>query len=221
MKELRISCFMGCPEWKEDIMKQRNILGFFSLQAIFQTPAFVFLTALFLCGAIAGSFTGLMSGRLDGEMIERLADTLVAAAGEEQSLVYTLITAIGGAILWQAGSVLCGMLRPASLFLSALCAARGFSFAFSVAALLTALGTQGAWVSLAAGGLSAVATIPCLLLSASAAFLAAREAPHGRGGGYFYALGRYRGALALCLLIAICAAGLRIPATVLLHRLGG
>ena len=41
-------------------MKKR--INFFSIGVVWGTPAFLFLIALFLCGVIAGGFTGLMDG---------------------------------------------------------------------------------------------------------------------------------------------------------------
>ena len=107
--------------------------------------------------------------------------------------------------------LLAGWVRPASLFLSLVCAARGFTLSFSVSALLHALGMEGVWRSLAASGAAAVVTVPCLLLTAAACFLAAHDAPRGRRGGYFYALGRYRGAVLACTLAAVWAGVMQLP----------
>ena len=88
-----------------------------------------------------------------------------------------------------------GWMRPASLFLPLICAARGFTLSFSVSTLLQALGIDGVWRSLAASGMAAVITVPCLLLTAAACFSAAQSAPRGQLGRVFLALGRYRSAV--------------------------
>ena len=195
-------------------MKKR--INFFSIGVVWGTPAFLFLIALFLCGVIAGGFTGLMDGAQGS--VTRLADYMVAGAGAEAvSSGAQALGALCGTLVWLALCLLAGALTPYSLFLAAVVAARGFMLSFTVAASVGGLG--GVWLSLATAGLPALVTVPCMLTVASAAFLAASEAPHGRRGGYLYALGRYRGALALCAGLSGAAALLRVTAAPLLLRL--
>lgn len=191
-------------------MKSKHVPGSFALSALWGAPALVFLTALFVCGAVAGSFTGLIAAESVQNGIAQLADALAARAAAAPGARDALYAALG-AFGWQAVALLAGWTRPASLFLSAVCAVRGFTLSFSVSALLHALGSEGVWRSLAASGVSAVITVPCLLLTAAACFSAAQEAPRGRPGGYFYALGRYRGAVLLCTLAAVWAGMMQLP----------
>lgn len=182
-------------------MKQ-HIPGFFS------SPALVYLTALFVCGAVAGCFTGLLAAS-GGTDIARLSGALAARAAETPDGMDALCAALG-ALGWQAAALAAGWMHPASLFLSLLCTVRGFALSFSVAAL-HGLGAEGIWRSLAATGASAVVTVPCLLLTAAACFLAAQDAPRGRRGGYFYALGRCRGTVLACTAAAMWASVLQLP----------
>ena len=48
------------PE-KEEAMKNKKIPGSFLFSELWGAPAFVMLAALFVCGAIAGCFTGQMA----------------------------------------------------------------------------------------------------------------------------------------------------------------
>lgn len=185
-------------------MKQ-HIPGFFA--PLWQSPALVYLTALFVCGAVAGSFTGLLAAS-GGADLTRLSGALGARAAAAPDGMDALRAALG-AFGWQAAALAAGWLRPASLFLSLLCTVRGFTLSFSVAALLHALGTEGLWRSLAVTGAASVVTVPCLLLTAAACFAAAQEAPHGRA--YFYALRRWRGAVLGCTLAAMWAGVLQLP----------
>ena len=60
------------------------------------------------------------------------------------------------------------------------------------------------WLSLKTFGLQAVVTVPCLLVTAAAAFCASIDQPRGMKLGYWYALKKYRPALLACFLL--CAA---------------
>lgn len=198
-------------------MKTRHISGFFGFSQLWSAPALIFLTALFLCGAVAGCFAGRMAAGSGAELIARLAASLENSAAQPPAGRDALFAALG-AFGWQFTVLLAGWTRPSSLFLSLLCAARGFTLSFSVSAMLRALGTQGIWRSLAASGAAAVVTVPCLLLTATACFIAAQEAPRGVPGGYFYALGRYRAALLLCTLAVIWAGTLQLPLAWIVER---
>lgn len=196
-------------------MKAKNIPGSFSVRMLFGTPVFVFLTALFTCGAIAGSFTGLLSVRQGTALFHNLAAELTASVAGRNELIRGALYAAAGALIWQFCALTAALLRPASLFIAAVVAARGFTLAFSASALLTALGEQGAWLSFGVSGASAIFTVPCLLLTAAAAFQAAQDAPPG---GYFYSLGRYRGSILFCMLCSCAACTLRVPAVWIIYQ---
>lgn len=192
-------------------------ISFFSISLVWGTPAFLFLIALFLCGVIAGGFTGLMGGTHGS--VAQLANYLTANASGETSLAVQAVGAISSTLLWLVLCLIAGALTPYSLFLAAVAAARGFALSFAVSAIVGTLGLRGVGISLVTTGAPALVTVPCLLIVATTAFLAAADAPQGKRGGYLYALGRYRGALTLCFVLSIAAALLRVTAAPLLLTL--
>lgn len=199
-------------------MKHRKKLGSFSFRAVWGTPAFFFLTAVFLCGAAAGSLTGLRSAAVQGALVEQLA-AAVLATGEGTAPGVLLRDSFLPALFWPLLVLLCGGFRLHSLFLSAAVAARGFLFAFAVGAMLGAQGTAGIALSAASCAAGGVLTLPSLLLTATIAFQAALERPV-RAGGYLYALGRYRGALLAATALSVLGGGVRIAAMLLAARYG-
>ncbi len=198
-------------------MKRQRVLSFFSLKQLWETPHFVFLTVMLLCGALAGSFTGLRSGQYQGALLEQLAGQMTAQL-QDTSWGFG-VRALVGAAAWPAAAILMGRMRISSLFLSGLCAARGFLAAFSAAAFLSAFSWSGLILSLLTGGLSAILTIPCLLLTCTACFLASQETGR-RGKTYWYALLRYRSAVVCCLVFSLLGGILRIPAGILAAKIG-
>lgn len=201
-------------------MKRQKVLSFFSLRILWETPHLVFLTAMLLCGALAGSCTGLRSGHSEGALLEQIAVQVVEQARIGDGNVWMLLArTLAGALAWQGAAILCGMLRGHSLLLSGLCAARGFLLSFAAGAFLSTLQLRGLLLALITGGVSAVVTVPCLLLTASACFLAGQDAPNNRKG-YWYALARFHSAIALCTVLACCGAILRIPMLFLAAKIG-
>ena len=197
-------------------MKHRKKLGSFSLRAVWGTPAFFFLTAVFLCGAAAGSLTGLRSASAQGTLVEQLADA-VMVSGEGAALGALVRESLLPAILWPLAVLVCGGLRLHSLFLSAAVAARGFLFSFAVGAMLGVHGTAGITLSAASCAAGGVLTLPSLLMIAAAAFQAALERP-ARRGGYLYALGRYRGVLLFSTVLSAIGGVVRVAAMLLAVR---
>lgn len=196
-------------------MKRQRVLSFFSLRQLWETPHFVFLTVMLLCGALTGSFTGLRSGQYEEALLEQLADHMIAQIQDTSwsIAVHTLL----GVFFWQAAAILLGRIRGGSFWLSGLCAARGFLAAFSAAAFLAAFSWRGLGMSLLTGGVSAILTIPCLLLTCTACFQAAQDRKRGT---YWYMLLRYRGAIVCCMLLSVIGGILRIPALLLAARIG-
>lgn len=197
-------------------MKRQRILSFFSLRQLWETPHFVFLTVMLLCGALAGSFTGLRSGQYEGALLEQLAGQMTAQL-QDTSWGFA-VRALLGAVAWQAIGVVLGRLRVSSLLISALCAARGFLAAFSAAAFLAAFSWRGLVLSLLTGGVSAVITIPCLLITCTACFLAGQE--RKRPSDYWYILLRYRAAILCCMLLSIAGGLVRIPMLICASDMG-
>lgn len=170
-------------------MNRQHILGFFDDLA--RTPAFLFLCAVFLCGAVAGGLTGLRAAEGDGAV--ELAALLCALP--EQTLRSVLC-----ALLWIVLAPLCALLRPAPLFLSAVTAARGFVLALTVA---VGLGQQqGLLLSFGAAALPAVLSVPALLAACAMVWQS------GEASGR-YSLRACRAPFAVCLLLAAAGALLR------------
>ena len=177
-------------------MNKQHIFGFFD--ALMRMPAFLFLCAMFLCGALAGGLTGLHAGDGDG------AVELAALLSELPSQV---VKSVLCAVLWLLLPLVCALLRPAPLYLSALVAARGFVLALTVA---VGLGQQdGILLSLCAAGLPAVLSVSGLL-AACAMVWQSREAA-GR-----FALHACRGPYMLCVALAALSALLRAGMAALL-----
>ncbi|MDO4271059.1 MAG: hypothetical protein Q4C72_09075 [Eubacteriales bacterium] len=176
-------------------MRKRHILGFFD--SLVRTPAFLFLCAMFLCGAVAGGLTGLHAG--EGDNAVRLTAMLSALPAQAAKSVLC-------AVLWVALPLLCALLRPAALFLSALTAARGFVLALTVAVGIGQAGSFG--LSLCATGVPAVLSVPALL-AACAMVWQSGEAT-GR-----YSLRGCRAPYVLCLTLAAASAMVRVGFAVL------
>lgn len=180
-------------------MRKRGTFSFPVLQELWRTPTFSFLIAVFLCGVLAGSFTGMHITSGSGLYVERLADFYVSeyagnTEGTGQALAHCL-----DAFAWPLTALLCGMLAASTLLIAGIVAARGFLLSFSVAALMTRLGLAGVWLSIATTGLCAVITIPCLLLCGTAAVTASLN----RNGirGYLRELFRLKQVFFLCFLL--------------------
>ena len=123
-------------------MNKQHILGFFD--DLVRTPAFLFLCAMFLCGAVAGGLTGLRAS--EGDSAVELTAFLAQLPGQALKSVLC-------ALLWIMLAPLCALLRPAPLFLSAVVAARGFVLALTMA---VGLGQEeGALLSLGMAALPA------------------------------------------------------------------
>lgn len=171
-------------------MNKQHILGFFDDLA--RTPAFLFLCAIFLCGAVAGGLTGLRA--CEGDSAVEL--TALLAELPEQAFKSILC-----ALLWIVLAPLCALLRPAPLFLSAVVAARGFVLALTMA---VGLGQQeGALLSFGAAALPAVLGVPALLAACAMVWQSGEAA--GR-----YSLRACRAPFVVCLLLAMAGALVRV-----------
>ena len=109
-------------------MNKQHILGFFDDLA--RTPVFLFLCAMFLCGAAAGGLTGLRAGEGDGAAV---------LSGLLAELPAHVVQSTLCALIWVLLPLVCAFLRPRELLLSAVAAARGFVLAMTVAVSVSAL----------------------------------------------------------------------------------
>ena len=83
-------------------MNKQHILGFFD--TLVRTPAFLFLCAMFLCGALAGGLTGLHAG--EGDSAIGLTTLLAALPGQ-------VLKSVLCAVLWLVLPLVCALLLPA------------------------------------------------------------------------------------------------------------
>ena len=130
-------------------MNKQHILGFFD--DLVRTPVFLFLCAMFLCGAAAGGLTGLYAGEGDGAVV------LSAMLAE---LPAHLMQSVLCALVWVTLPLVCAFLRPTELLLSAVAAARGFVLAMTVA---VSIGDGTGILTAGAAGLPAVLSVSALL----------------------------------------------------------
>ena len=119
-------------------MNKQHILGFFD--DLVRTPVFLFLCAMFLCGAAAGGLTGLRA-ELPAHVVQ---STLCA-------------------LIWVLLPLVCAFLRPRELLLSAVAAARGFVLAMTVAVSVG----EGNALIIGAAGVPAVLSVSALLAACS------------------------------------------------------
>ena len=175
-------------------MRKRHVLGFFD--EIMRTPAFLFLCAMFLCGAVAGGLTGLIAGEEDGA---------VQLAGLLSALPAQALKSVLCALLWVILPLLCALLRPEALFLAALCAARGFVLALTVAVGVAQ--KSGILLSVLTTGLPAVLSAPALLAAAAMVWCASEQRAAGRRTAL---LSDCRAPYLICLALAAASALLRV-----------
>ena len=170
-------------------MNRQHISGFFD--TLVRSPAFLFLGAMFLCGATAGGLTGLHAGAGDSAVtLTALLDALPAAVGKS----------VLCALVWVALPLVCALLRPAALFLSALAAARGFVLALTVA---VGIGQgESLLLSLLAAGLPAVCSVSALLAACAMVW-------QGCESGGRFPLRACRLPYAVCFLLAAAGALIR------------
>lgn len=170
-------------------MKQRHIPGFFD--NLLSTPAFLFLCAMFLCGAMAGGLTGLHAS--EGDHALRLADLLATLPEQWGKSVLC-------AVLWVCLPIVCALLRPAELFLSGLAAAKGFVLAMTAAIGLS--GEGSVLFSLCAAGLPAFLSVPALLAACAMVWQSGESSGH-------YSLRTCRAPYGVCIALAAASALLR------------
>ena len=133
-------------------MNKQHILGFFD--DLVRTPVFLFLCAMFLCGAAAGGLTGLRAGEGDGAAV---------LSGLLAELPAHVVQSTLCALIWVLLPLVCAFLRPRELLLSAVAAARGFVLAMTVAVSVG----EGNALIIGAAGVPAVLSVSALLAACS------------------------------------------------------
>ncbi len=138
-------------------MKKRHILGFFD--NLVRTPAFLFLCAVFLCGALAGGLTGLHASE---------GDRALSFNAVIEALPENIPKSVLCALVWAMLPLVCALLPASALMLSMLCAAKGFVTALTVT---VSLGSEnGFLLSLCTGGIPALVSVPALIAACAIAW---------------------------------------------------
>ena len=164
-------------------MNKQHILGFFD--DLVRTPVFLFLCAMFLCGAAAGGLTGLRAGEGDGAAV---------LSGLLAELPAHVVQSTLCALIW----VLLPLVCARELLLSAVAAARGFVLAMTVAVSVG----EGDALIIGAAGVPAVLSVSALLAACSMVWQGGEAT--GR-----YSLRTCRMPYFLCITLAVLSALLR------------
>ena len=197
---------------------KRGMLSFSDVRRLRQSPVFAFLTAVFLCGILAGSFTGMHIPQSEGNYVDDLAALVSSNAAGQLPTLRTVAVCLGSTFGWAVLAVVCGAVAGRLLWVSLVVAVRGFLLAFAASAALIESGWWGIYLSLVSIGVSAVLWIPAMLLLC-AAVLAVGMGREKRG--YFAALGRYGGVIGICCALLLGSALWRLLAVpVLLGCIG-
>ncbi|MDR0381083.1 MAG: stage II sporulation protein M [Oscillospiraceae bacterium] len=148
-------------------------------------PALIVLSALFLCGAVAGCLVAFRADEAAAEtMREFLRGPLLAQ--DEPGTGILLGRALYNAFKYHVAVFLLGFTMLGVGLIPLVAAVRGFFLSFAVAAFVQAFGPGGLWLAAGAFGAQALLTLPCLFLvslrgiAASAALLSAATGPSRR-----------------------------------------
>ena len=148
-------------------MKQ-HILGFSVVRRLRQSPVFVFLLAVLLCGMLAGCVTGMHIPQGNETYVSELAQLLASNAVGKMPSVRTVAACLAGAYGWMRAAVILAAIPGRLLWIALLMAVRGFLLAFAAAAVLTQSGLLGVYICLVSIGISAVLWLPAMLLTSTA-----------------------------------------------------
>lgn len=193
-------------------MKQ-DILGFSDVRQVRASPYFVFSVVMLAVGLFAGGFFGVLlhpNGTAVGAAAQQLSG--ISGGMPTWSRVFTALAETAG---WVALVLLLGGRRGGTLFVALILLLRGGLLAFVVAACVTGTGLSGLLLSVVSAGVSAVLSVPALLLAAALAL----DAGQGHQRGYGRRLLRHRGALLWCGLLLLAAALWRLSAVPVLVAL--
>lgn len=191
-------------------MKNRNILGIAFFSRLWHMPIFIIFISVFMCGAIAGSVTGKISAITDEYIIKSFANMIVEQSTKAPTFIDALKEMLS-VFMWQFAIVFSGILTPTSLFICFFIMIKGFLLAFSASSLFGALGFKGIIISLCSSGIASIITIPCLLITATTCYYAAKQSPKNKKYGYFYVLKNQKSAILTCTVISVWFSALKLP----------
>lgn len=198
---------------------KRGMLSFSDVRRLRQSPICAFLTAVFLCGVLAGSFTGMHIPQSEGNYVNDLAALVAKNAAGQLPALRTVAACLAGTFGWALLALVLGAVVGRMLWIAALMAARGFLLAFAASAALIESGWWGIYISLVSIGVSAVLWLPAMLLLCTVVLSVSigRE----KRSGYVAALVRYGGVLAICGALLLTSALWRLLAVPILLGWGG
>ncbi len=133
------------------------------------------LTAIFLCGIVAGavcaSFIGGDAGATLGDYMTRY----VTAFGEGQHPLTLLPKTVWSVFQYPLFAFLFGFTALGVVLIPGTVALRGFFLAFSVGSMVKLFGMSGLWLALAIFGMQTLIGVPCLMIISAQGFLAAQS----------------------------------------------
>lgn len=193
---------------------KREILSFSDVRNLRKQPEFAFLTAVLLCGVLAGSFTGLRIPQTQDSYAAALAALLTQNAVGQLPTLRTTLLGFAESFGWAFAMLFAAKLWGRLLWTALLMAIRGFLLAFAAAAALTASGIWGIYLSFVSIGISAMFWIPAMLLIGTTALNSA-----GVGKQYRRMLQKHSGVLVLCGLLLLFSVLWRLLAVPMLLRI--
>lgn len=182
-------------------MKQ-HILGFSVIRRLWQSPVFVFLLAVLLCGMLAGCVTGMYIPGENETYVNELAQLLASNAAGKMPSVRTIAMCVAGAYGWMIAIMIMAAMPGRLLWIAIIMAIRGFLLAFAVAAVLIQSGLLGVYICLVSIGISAVLWLPAMLLTSAAVL---DMSTNRQRNGYLFCLKCNGSALVLSVILLLGA----------------
>lgn len=198
-------------------MKQ-HILGFSVVRRLRQSPVFVFLLAVLLCGMLAGCVTGMHIPQGNETYVSELAQLLASNAVGKMPSVRTVAACLAGAYGWMLAAVILAAIPGRLLWIALLMAVRGFLLAFAAAAVLTQSGLLGVYICLVSIGISAVLWLPAMLLTSTAVL---DVGMNQQRNGYLFSLKRNGSVLVISAILLLGSVLWRLLAVPVLMGLVG
>lgn len=135
-------------------------------------PTVAFLSAFFLCGAVAGCIAAKgIEGDADNTLLTYVTEYLsLSKSGTPTGPI--LGRAFFNTFKYHAGTFLCGFSLLGLIFVPALLVVRGFFLSFAITSFIVIFGLDGMFLSLGVFGFSCLITLPFLLVISAQSFIA-------------------------------------------------
>ncbi len=141
------------------------------------------LSAILLCGIVAGAVTASYIGGDSGETLTDYMSRYVTAFGEGMSPITLLPATIWSVYKYSIFAFLFGFTVLGVVLIPGTVALRGFFLAFSIGSMVKLFGIPGLWLALAIFGIQTLIGLPCLLIISAQGFAAARSFARMMSGG--------------------------------------